>query len=64
MIWHQDIRNQLEWCGFSQLLDRLEKQPAVTLIRKGWDPIQQISSQEMQCPWYVFVGPFLSYDKI
>src|SRR5215471_6737978 len=50
MIWHQDIRDQLERRGLSNLLDGLEKQPAITLTRKGRDPIQAISSQEMQRP--------------
>src|SRR5215831_8043893 len=50
MIWHQDIRDQLERRGLFEFLDRLEEQPAIGLVAKDIDPIQAISSQEMQCP--------------
>src|SRR5215471_11277219 len=50
MIWHQDIRDQLERRGLFEFLDRLEEQPAIGLITEDIDPIQAVSSKEMQRP--------------
>src|SRR5215471_17436836 len=50
MVWHQDIRDQLERRGLFEFLDRLEEQPAIGLIAKDIDPIQAVSSKEMQRP--------------